>query len=488
MPPTRSRTASARGKRKQAAAAAAEDQDAPGTIAFAPSLTPDTFFDPPAQEDPTAPAESLLFPDLEQREDSPAPPRPSRSAHSKKKPEDHVPRPANSFILFRSAFIRNQHVTASVETNHSTLSAIIGRTWKGLSKKEKAFWNHKAKMALEEHRRKFPEYTFRPLHNKSKAATKRKVREVGPKDTVRCQKIAELLNQGLKGKELEDAVAEFDRNRVPEIVTRFEAPITAGSFRRGSSAPLPEAAAARARAEKASGKKKSRAVSSQPERSAAGTAKEASKKEETRFDSDYASEAEGSLCTTPSSPYPTTPITETDPSFVDMSFAYAAATTPPPQMQHCDPLSVSVSPLETQFDTAPYMFSPEPSPLAGGAPHDVFGSMQVSYPAAAEQPYYDAWSPMSSMPTTPSDIAPAMYVAAPAPSPVSYEPHFSFYAPPAPGPVYGEPAMYSSPPFEPMQNDYAMHAKPGYPCFDQNLASFETGGGLSPPYPPTYAM
>jgi hypothetical protein len=63
------------------------------------------------------------------------------------------------------------------------------------------------------------------------------VREVGPKDLTRCAKIAELLVKGKKGHELDAAVQEFDRHHIPEVVTRFEAPITAGMYRRSSSEP-----------------------------------------------------------------------------------------------------------------------------------------------------------------------------------------------------------------------------------------------------------
>lgn len=54
----------------------------------------------------------------------------------------------------------------------------------------------------------------------------------------RCAKIAELLVEGKKGAELDAAIQEFDRTHVPEIVTRFETPITAGCYRRSSSAPI----------------------------------------------------------------------------------------------------------------------------------------------------------------------------------------------------------------------------------------------------------
>jgi hypothetical protein len=164
-----------------------------------------------------------------------------RPAHSKKKPENHIPRPPNAFILFRSSFIKSQHVSTEVETNHSTLSKIIGLTWQSLPEKERQVWHAKAKAALEEHKRKFPQYAFRPTQSKKGGTSeKRKVREVEPKDMKRCAKIAELLSAGLKGQELDTAMAEFDKTHIPEVVTRFEAPITARAYRRSSSAPIPD--------------------------------------------------------------------------------------------------------------------------------------------------------------------------------------------------------------------------------------------------------
>ena len=155
-----------------------------------------------------------------------------RSGHSRKKPINHIPRPPNAFILFRSHFIKSQHVSSEVETNHSTLSKIIGLTWKNLPNEERQIWHERAKAALEAHKRKFPSYAFKPVHSKPRGvpAEKRKVREVGLKDHTRCAKIAELLVGGKTGLELKVAIQEFDKNHVPEIVTRFEAPITANNY------------------------------------------------------------------------------------------------------------------------------------------------------------------------------------------------------------------------------------------------------------------
>lgn len=202
---------------------------------FTPTITPVTFDEgPPPLVDPPS-CEYILFPPA----DDCAAPR--RAGHSKKKPEDHIPRPPNAFILFRSSFIKGNHVSSEVETNHSTLSKIIGLAWKGLPDGERQFWRSKAKAALDEHKRKFPQYAFRPNQGRGKGNEKRKVREVGPKDHKRCAKIAELLVEGKKGQDLDMAIQEFDKHHVPEVVTRFEAPITARSFRRSSSAPIPDA-------------------------------------------------------------------------------------------------------------------------------------------------------------------------------------------------------------------------------------------------------
>ena len=203
-------------------------------ISFAPNVTPVSFTDVPPLRVDSLPSETIMFPPSD---DSSCAPR----RHSKKKPRNHIPRPPNAFILFRSSFIKSQHVSTEVETNHSTLSKIIGLTWQNLPEDERQVWHDKAKAALEEHKYNFPKYSFKPTPGKrGGTGEKRKVREVEPKDMKRCAKIAELLAAGIKGQELEAAMVEFDKHHVPEFVTRFEVPITATTYRRSSSAPIPD--------------------------------------------------------------------------------------------------------------------------------------------------------------------------------------------------------------------------------------------------------
>ncbi|KAF8635756.1 hypothetical protein AX15_000366 [Amanita polypyramis BW_CC] len=202
---------------------------------FAPNVTPGTFMKTEEVEPLELPqSDSMLFPcpdDLSQCR---------RPGHGRRKPEDHIPRPPNAFILFRSSFIRGQHVSPEVETDHSTLSKIIGLTWQNLPEKERQVWHEKARVAKEEHRRRFPGYTFRPnMKGRNGKTGRRTVREVFPKDVKRCAKIAELLVKGKKGEELDVAMQEFDKYHKVEIVTKFEEPITAQQFARSSSVPAP---------------------------------------------------------------------------------------------------------------------------------------------------------------------------------------------------------------------------------------------------------
>ena len=206
-------------------------------IAFAPAVTPDSYQDPSSSlsADYRLSETDLLSLDFDDSD-----PEPRRSTSGKRKSANHIPRPPNAFILFRSAFIRSQRVTSGVESSHSTLSKIIGMTWQQLSNEERQKWHAKAKLAQEDHKRRYPQYSFKPIHHRLRGANlgRRKLREVGPKDQKRCEKIAELLASGKKGEELEVEIREFDKHHVPEIVTRFEEPITASSFSassRGSS-------------------------------------------------------------------------------------------------------------------------------------------------------------------------------------------------------------------------------------------------------------
>ncbi|KAI9429128.1 hypothetical protein H4582DRAFT_2153970 [Lactarius indigo] len=122
------------------------------------------------------------------------------------------------------------HVPGSIETNHGSLSKIIGNCWRALPLEEKRVWEVKAKHAKAEHKQMYPNYRFRPVHNKNK---ERKPKALIPaEDEKRCEDVAQLLLEGMKGEELAAAVKRLDRIRSD---TPLHLP------RRPSSVPLPHA-------------------------------------------------------------------------------------------------------------------------------------------------------------------------------------------------------------------------------------------------------
>ena len=165
-------------------------------------------------------------------------------------------------MLFRANFVRQKHVPGSIETNHGSLSKIIGNCWRALPLEEKKHWEFEAKKAKAAHREKWPNYRFRPVHNKNKkkgveaanalpvALEKRKDKALPlPADEERCEVVAQLLLEGKKGEELAEAMRQIDMARQlsrPESaesqhVNHFSQPSAVPLYlqRRPSSVPPP---------------------------------------------------------------------------------------------------------------------------------------------------------------------------------------------------------------------------------------------------------
>lgn len=99
-------------------------QASPKGVTFAPNVTPVTFVEPEndsLDSDPSSPTHSLFPPAL-----APAPPSRKRCPPGKRRSQGYIPRPPNAFMLFRADFVRQKHVPGSIETNHGSLSKIIG--------------------------------------------------------------------------------------------------------------------------------------------------------------------------------------------------------------------------------------------------------------------------------------------------------------------------------------------------------------------------
>ncbi|KAF9225612.1 hypothetical protein BS17DRAFT_554150 [Gyrodon lividus] len=223
----------------------------PRSVTFAPNVTPGTFseFDDlslSTSPEPSLPPNEQLFPPSE------LPPNPSsrrRVPPGKRRSLGYIPRPPNAFMLFRADFVRQKHVPGSIETNHGSLSKIIGNCWRSLPLDEKRIWEIRAKQEKDAHSKRYPGYRFRPVHNKSKDKKKDKPCTT-PEDERRCEEVAQLLLEGKKGDALAAAIRRLDEQKaaVP-LPVMAPAPVQAPSSharmqpypsRRPSSVPLPD--------------------------------------------------------------------------------------------------------------------------------------------------------------------------------------------------------------------------------------------------------
>ncbi|RPD60375.1 hypothetical protein L226DRAFT_547559 [Lentinus tigrinus ALCF2SS1-7] len=194
----------------------------PRALTFAPNVTPGTYVeaddDLDGEDQTTLPA-TALFPPTEPT----AAPTRRRLPPGKRLSQGYIPRPPNAFMLFRANFVRQKHVPGSIETNHGSLSKIIGNCWRALPLEEKRHWEHEAKKAKAAHREKWPNYRFRPVHNKNKkkggdAAVpvpigRKDKLQPPPADEERCEVVAQLLLEGKKGEELAEAIRQIDMAR-----------------------------------------------------------------------------------------------------------------------------------------------------------------------------------------------------------------------------------------------------------------------------------
>lgn len=157
---------------------------------------------------------------------------PSRTSTRNKHP-DHIPRPRNAFMLFRSAFAAAQKISSTIEHDNRHITRIIAHCWNRLSDAEKQVWRDKAAAEKVQHAQRYPNYRFSPV-GRTNRPIKRNVRRNGIEDVKRCEKLAELVMAGKFGQDLENAIKKIDNERlaaahVVENVSTSADPHTLGS-------------------------------------------------------------------------------------------------------------------------------------------------------------------------------------------------------------------------------------------------------------------
>ncbi|EJT98280.1 hypothetical protein DACRYDRAFT_24732 [Dacryopinax primogenitus] len=140
-------------------------------------------------------------------------PPPRRETINRTKDGEHVPRPRNAFIFFRSHLINSGTIPHSLEPDHRNLSRIAGEMWKKLTAKEREPFNKMADDEKAEHKKKYPNYRYAPaqrtVHHTVLDGNRRKVHrrpEADEQERRRCAEMAELVHKGVSGEALEAAM------------------------------------------------------------------------------------------------------------------------------------------------------------------------------------------------------------------------------------------------------------------------------------------
>ena len=97
-----------------------------------------------------------------------------RSSHSRKRDPDHIPRPPNAFMLFRSDFWAKEKNKITVERDHRMISRIAGLEWNKLSEAQRAPYRGMAERAKQQHAQLYPNYKYTPVFKKEKPVPRRK--------------------------------------------------------------------------------------------------------------------------------------------------------------------------------------------------------------------------------------------------------------------------------------------------------------------------
>ncbi|KAF8884589.1 hypothetical protein CPB84DRAFT_1827445 [Gymnopilus junonius] len=203
-------------------------------VTFAPNITPGTFTEPDPDDtanplvalaataaDPAAgPHVKALFPNQDAPQTAPSR---KRCPPGKRFSQGYIPRPPNAFMLFRADFRETE-----------------ARSREHRGQPQQFVEDHWPSTRRQHHKIRFPDYRFRPVHNKNKQpkpnvapakddATSKSKAAMAAEDERRCEEVAQLLLEGKKGDELAKAVQSLDRARSWEREQELEFELEMGS-------------------------------------------------------------------------------------------------------------------------------------------------------------------------------------------------------------------------------------------------------------------
>jgi hypothetical protein len=141
-------------------------------------------------------------------------PVPLRTSSQRRGP-NHVPRPLNSFFLFKTDWLaKRKSLLAGIEQDHRQLNRMASSEWRKLPPEAKQQFKDAAYQAKVEHSMKYPGYRFTPKPRGDRR--KRKTKRNEPEVLLRNEEAARLVSQGVTGDALREALAEYDRRCAEE--------------------------------------------------------------------------------------------------------------------------------------------------------------------------------------------------------------------------------------------------------------------------------
>ncbi|KAM0749829.1 hypothetical protein T439DRAFT_363427 [Meredithblackwellia eburnea MCA 4105] len=176
------------------------------------SMDLDDSFDiqviPPTPLSHQLPSFSLAAPGAHEQ-GPPARPKP-KTSHARKQSPDHIKRPPNAFIIFRSHCCNPAESGEAADapgtpsakqlaelgiTDHRHISRISSHLWKSLLPQEKAYWEKRAQDKKEEHQRLYPNYKYKPVfRNKDEVRRRRHHNKSEQEQEKRgCEDVARAL-------------------------------------------------------------------------------------------------------------------------------------------------------------------------------------------------------------------------------------------------------------------------------------------------------
>lgn len=143
-----------------------------------------------------------------------------RSSHTRKRNPDHIPRPPNAFLIFRSEFWAKQKQNP-IERDHRQISRIAGHCWRSLSSEERAHYKGLAEIRKNMHAIQHPGYKYSP--NCGDDRPRKKSRKDSTADERRCAEIAARLMSGSDGEQ--DVKPKGTKSRRTSASSDYTSPI-----------------------------------------------------------------------------------------------------------------------------------------------------------------------------------------------------------------------------------------------------------------------